>query len=163
MRKDVGEDVVGNTTHELRLQGIQRLSGAVALIEASRAQCLEDLDVLVQGKDESEPKGLPVARRRDGWSFLLADAEDMQRLNRITLDGETVLVQIAGELVDAAALAWAYDCANVYAPKAIAAFEYLSRVARSDQQGAAAFELMGLSSDVYNLISSTNGCDDSRF
>ena len=51
-------------------------------------------------KDEKGPKDLPVARRRDGWSFLLADAEDMQRLNRITVDGETALVQIAGELVD---------------------------------------------------------------
>lgn len=119
-------------------------------------------------KDELGPKGLPVARRRDGWSFLLADAEDMQRLNRVTLDGETVLVQIAGELVDAAALAWACDCADVYAPRAIAAFRYLSRVARSDQQEADVFELMGLSPDVYSLISSPAGCndvacDDSRF
>lgn len=119
-------------------------------------------------KDELGPKGLPVARRRDGWSFLLADAEDMQRLNRVTVDGETVLVQIAGELVDAAALAWAYDCADVYAPKAIVAFGHLSRVARSDQQEAEVFELMGLSPDVYNVITSIASCnnashDDSRF
>lgn len=111
-------------------------------------------------KEERGPKGLPVARRRDGWSFLLADPEDMQRLNRVTLDGETVLVQIAGELVDAAALAWACDCVGVYAPKAIAAFGHLSRVARSDQQETDVFELMGLSPDIYNLISSTAGYDD---
>ena len=45
-----------------------------------------------------------MARRRDGWSFLLADAEDIQRINRVTVDGETVLVQMAGELVDVSAL-----------------------------------------------------------
>lgn len=111
-------------------------------------------------KDELGPKGLPVARRRDGWSFLLADAEDMQRLNRVTLDGETVLIQIAGELVDAAALAWACDCGDIYVHKAIAAFGYLSRMAYSDKRDANVCELMGMSPDVYNLICSIIGCDD---
>ena len=60
-------------------------------------------------KEEPGPKGLPVARRRDGWSFLIADAEDMQRLNRVTVDGETVLVQIAGEFVDATAFSLMYS------------------------------------------------------
>lgn len=60
-------------------------------------------------REEPGPKGLPVARRRDGWSFLVADADDLQRLNRVTLDGETVLIQIAGELVDATTLAWASE------------------------------------------------------
>lgn len=66
-------------------------------------------------KEELGPKGLPIARRRDGWSFLIADADDLQRLNRVTLDGETVLIQIAGELVDATALAWACDVCERYA------------------------------------------------
>lgn len=70
-------------------------------------------------KDERGPKGLPVARRRDGWSFLLADAEDMQRLNRVTVDGETVLAQIAGELVDVSALMWASEVADVLAPQIV--------------------------------------------
>lgn len=65
-------------------------------------------------KNELGPKSLPVARRRDGWSFLVADADDLQKLNRITLDGETVLIQIAGELVDAASLSWAYDICERY-------------------------------------------------
>lgn len=68
-------------------------------------------------KNELGPKGLPVARRRDGWSFLVADADDLQRLNRVTLDGETALIQIAGELVDVAALSWAYDVVEDLAPK----------------------------------------------
>lgn len=70
-------------------------------------------------KDEKGPKDLPVARRRDGWSFLLADAEDMQRLNRVTVDGETVLAQIAGELVDVSALMWASEVADVLAPQIV--------------------------------------------
>lgn len=78
-------------------------------------------------KDETGPKGLPVARRRDGWSFLIADAEDMQRLNRITMDGETVLIQVKGELVDAAALSWAYDMVEEYVPKIMLAFKSFSK------------------------------------
>lgn len=70
-------------------------------------------------KDEKGPKDIPVARRRDGWSFLLADAEDMQRLNRVTVDGETVLVQMAGELVDVSALMWASEVADVLAPQIV--------------------------------------------
>lgn len=79
-------------------------------------------------KDELGPKGLPIARRRDGWSFLIADADDLQRLNRVTLDGETVLIQIAGELVDATALTWACDCAEEYPYKAVAAHRFLSSI-----------------------------------
>lgn len=81
-------------------------------------------------KEEPGPKGLPVARRRDGWSFLIADAEDLQRLNRVTVDGETILIQIAGELVDTTALAWAYDCAEEYASKI--AIVYRAAVSVSD-------------------------------
>lgn len=75
-------------------------------------------------KGEPGPKGLPVARRRDGWSFLIADADDMQKLNRVTMDGETVLIQIEGELVDAAALAWACDVAEEYGPKILFACKH---------------------------------------
>lgn len=78
-------------------------------------------------KEEPGPTGLPVARRRDGWSFLIADENDIPKLNRLTVDGETVLVKIAGELVDAAALSWAYDVAEEYVPRAAAAFDFLMR------------------------------------
>ncbi len=82
-------------------------------------------------KEEPGPKGFPVARRRDGWSFLIADAEDLQRLNRVTLDGETVLVQIAGELVDATALAWAHDVIEKYGPMASSAYATTELVGNS--------------------------------
>ena len=73
-------------------------------------------------KDEPGPKELPVARRRDGWSFLLADAEDMQRLNRVTLDGETILARVAGEFIDVATLAGAFDIVERYVPMTCAAY-----------------------------------------
>lgn len=78
-------------------------------------------------KDDPGPKGLPVARRRDGWSFLIADADDMRSLNRVTMDGETVLIQVEGELVDAAALAWACDVAEEFLPNILRAYGYLLR------------------------------------
>lgn len=65
-------------------------------------------------REEPGPTGLPVARRRNGWSFLIADADDLDRLNRLTVDGETVLARVAGELVDVAALSWAYDVTSEY-------------------------------------------------
>lgn len=101
-------------------------------------------------KDELGPKGLPVARRRDGWSFLLADAEDMQRLNRVTLDGETVLVQIAGELVDAAALTWALEVADVFMPQ-IAQFPRLLKTT-----GANCLEALGVPASVLQESNLTN-------
>lgn len=73
-------------------------------------------------KDEKGPKDLPVARRRNGWSFLLADAEDMQRLNRVTVDGETIFTRVAGEFIDIATLTGAFDIVERYAPMIYAAY-----------------------------------------
>ena len=99
-------------------------------------------------KDEKGAKGLPVARRRDGWSFLLADADDMQNLNRVTLDGETVLVQMAGELVDVSALSWATEVADVLAPQ-IAQFHRLL-----ESTGAERAEDLGIPAVILQEIAS---------
>ncbi|WP_251230353.1 hypothetical protein [Adlercreutzia aquisgranensis] len=101
-------------------------------------------------KDEKGPKDLPVARRRDGWSFLLADAEDMQRLNRVTLDGETVLVQMAGELVDASALSWASEVTDSLAPQ-IAQFNCLL-----ESTGAQRVEDLGIPATILPEITSSS-------
>lgn len=73
-------------------------------------------EAAVAYREEPGPTGLPVARRRDGWSFLVADADDLERINRLTVDGETVLIRVAGDLVDASALSWAHECAEEVAP-----------------------------------------------
>lgn len=113
-------------------------------------------------KDEPGPKGLPVARRRDGWSFLIADADDLQRLNRVTLDGETVLIQIAGELVDAPALTWACDCAEEYPYKAISGYRFLSGISDTDRSEDVLARL-GISSSCFRLMMNMqNQSDDNE-
>lgn len=77
-------------------------------------------------KNESGPTGLPIARRRDGWSFLIADEEDLEKLNRLTMDGETVLAQIAGELIDMTALSWAYSIADEYSQMILRAYSFFT-------------------------------------
>ena len=95
------------------------------------------------------------ARRTSRWpagamvgSFLLADAEDMQRLNRITVDGETALVQIAGELVDVSALSWASEVADMLAPQ-IAQFHRLL-----ESTGTERVEDLGIPASVLQEVSS---------
>ena len=107
-------------------------------------------------KEEPGPKGLPVARRRDGWSFLIADAEDMQRLNRVTVDGETVLVQIAGELVDATAFSLMYSVVEEYAPMVSTAFYGLARlkVDGSEENVEGLFDLIGVPKNVFLTLES---------
>lgn len=114
-------------------------------------------------REEPGPTGLPVARRRDGWSFLIADADDLDRLNRLTMDGETVLARVAGELVDVAALTWAYDVSEEY-PSLI-----LSSLRSSDlvsPEGTGKMEMeMGVPHSVVEMVSriftSTNQGRDS--
>lgn len=103
-------------------------------------------------KGEPGPKGLPVARRRDGWSFLIADADDLQRLNRVTVDGETVLIQVAGELVDVAALSFACDVAETYGPMASVAFRHLAAQAESGESGWDVFEKIGMAASTLEFL-----------
>lgn len=103
-------------------------------------------------KSEPGPKGLPVARRRDGWSFLIADADDLQRLNRVTVDGETVLIQVAGEVVDMATLSFAYDVAESYGPMASIAYRHLVAQAESGESGWSVFEKMGMAASTLALL-----------
>lgn len=113
-------------------------------------------------RDEPGPTGLPVARRRDGWSFLIADADDLERLNRLTVDGETVLVRIAGELVDAAALSWAYDVASGYREMALSV---LSSAPLVSPGRISIEEAMGIPPSVLGEMSAAEGASQeaSRF
>lgn len=107
-------------------------------------------------RETVNPKGLPVARRRDGWSFLVADPDDVEKLLRMTVDGETVLVRVAGELVDATALRWAYDVAEDVAPMAVAAHGHLVGLL-GNQDGvdveSEACRLMGFSREAFDAVS----------
>lgn len=76
-------------------------------------------------RDVVDGAGLPTARRRDGWSFLVADPGDVDVLDRLTLDGEIVLERMAGRLVDAARIMRAYDAAEDLGPRTVAAHAHL--------------------------------------
>ena len=99
-------------------------------------------------KNETGPVHLPVARRRDGWSFLIADADDLQEIHRITLDGETVLVSVMDELIDTTALNWAWDLIKEYAPKAIVAHQVFTAIQPSDVDAG----LLGMSGSAFGVL-----------
>lgn len=99
--------------------------------------------------------GLPVARRRDGWSFLLADAGDVAILERLTIDGEIVLERIAGALVDAAVLMRAYDAADDLGPRVVSAHAYLEALLGDGGAGDPEEEIcrhMGMTAETWREI-----------
>lgn len=42
----------------------------------------------------------PTARRKRGWRFLLAEASELSAIESLSIDGQTVLMKVAGELTD---------------------------------------------------------------
>ena len=48
-------------------------------------------------RNDLNPHGLPVARRRDDWSFVIADEADLAMLLKVNVDGEDVLVRQGDE------------------------------------------------------------------
>ena len=76
-------------------------------------------------RDVVDGAGLPIARRRDGWSFLVADPGDVDVLDRLTFDGEIVLERMAGRLVDAARMMRTYAAAEDLGPRTVAAHAHL--------------------------------------
>ncbi|WP_165046336.1 hypothetical protein [Adlercreutzia sp. ZJ138] len=54
-------------------------------------------DAYVEGTQEGET---PVARRKRGWRFLLAEASELESIEAVSIDGQTTLMRISGELAD---------------------------------------------------------------
>lgn len=53
----------------------------------------------------------PVARRKRGWMFLLADASELEHVELVVVDGEAIMKRVFGELVDLQAFdEAAYEC-----------------------------------------------------
>lgn len=62
-------------------------------------------------KAEEDDGPLPAARRRRGWEFLLADAEELGHVELVVVDGEAIMKRVFGELVDLQAFdEAAYEC-----------------------------------------------------
>lgn len=57
-------------------------------------------DVSASYREGIADEEVPVARRRKGWRFLLAQASEIEDIRSIDIDGSTVMRRIAGELAD---------------------------------------------------------------
>lgn len=86
-------------------------------------------------RNATGPGGLPVARRRDGWCFLIADSDDLQRLERVTVDGDTVAARVSGELVYLTSIDHHYEVAEEVNPHIATAHSHL--VSSTGTQGNA--------------------------
>lgn len=89
-----------------------------------------EADKAYQG--DLNPHGLPVARRRDGWSFVIADEADLDTLLKASVDGEDVLIRQGDEFIDALRLKVASDVAYSVNPASVSAHDYY-QVAAQDQ------------------------------
>lgn len=108
---------------------------------------------LYRGDGES-PAGLPIARRIDGWSCILADSEDLEHLLRVTVDGEDALVRQGEEFADGFMLNCSADCAFATNPKAVATHDYFAAALRGVDGGPDDEELckiVGHSESAYEL------------
>lgn len=57
----------------------------------------EVAEAYAKAADEGET---PIARRKRGWKFLLAEARELPGVESVVIDGQTTLMRIAGELAD---------------------------------------------------------------
>ena len=96
-----------------------------------------------------------MARRRDGWSFLIADEDDLKTLNRLTMDGETVLASFSDELIDVSALAWANYIIDQLIPVTQATYRGLNQHCLRNEANAnnnSLTSLMGMPPEVLHSI-----------
>lgn len=81
---------------------------------------------------------IPVAHRKKGWRFLLAESGEVEEIETVSIGGDMALQRICGELVDVLKLdetasAWIDGSDGIStAEKIVALFETLSRVGLAD-------------------------------
>ncbi len=79
----------------------------------------------------------PVARRRRGWRFLLAEASELEELEWVAVDGELALARVLGEMVDVGQLRrsaelWLGTSNRSVAEAVVQLFDELSTVSQAD-------------------------------
>lgn len=99
-------------------------------------------------QNDLNPHGLPVARRRDGWSFVIADENDLETLLKVSVDGEDVLVRQGDEFVDALRLKVASEVAYSVNPASVSTHDYY-QVAMQDQDPC---ERIGYTQSAYERV-----------
>lgn len=115
-------------------------------------------------RDVVDGAGLPIARRRDGWSFLVADPGAADVLDWFTFDGEIVLERMAGRLVDAVRMMRAYNAAEDLGPRTVAAHAHLEALMGDSDE--AICSRMGMDAATWRVVDSAQAasrprtCDD---
>lgn len=115
-------------------------------------------------RDVVDGAGLPIARRRDGWSFLVADPGAADVLDWLTFDGEIVLERMAGRLVDAVRMMRAYNAAEDLGPRTVAAHAHLEALMGDSDE--AICSRMGMDAAIWRVVDSAQAasrprtCDD---
>lgn len=94
-------------------------------------------DVNPSGAESCPDDETPVARRRRGWRFLLAEASEIDELESVAVDGEVALVRVLGEMVDVeqlmrSARLWLGTSNRSVAETIIQLFDVLSTVSQAD-------------------------------
>lgn len=102
---------------------------------------------------DAGPKGLLIARRRDGFSFVLADRTDLPYVNMATLDGQVVLMRVAGELVDCARFSYVSRLADSFIAQERSAYHYLATSTGDEVCEEALCEAMGMTPETERRIS----------
>lgn len=111
-------------------------------------------------RGDAEIGSTPVARRRRGWRFLLAEGAEVDEIETVRIGGDMVLQRICGELVDVlrldeTACAWVDGSAGMsIARKVVALFEALSRVGPADAKREETARMCGCSLALVNALQS---------
>lgn len=89
------------------------------------------------GIEECPDDEIPVARRRRGWRFLLAEASELDELEWVTVDSEVALARVLGEMVDVGQLRrsaelWLGTSIRSVAETIVQLFDELSAVSQAD-------------------------------
>lgn len=108
----------------------------------------------------AEVGSTPVARRRRGWRFLLAESAEVDEIETVSIGGDMVLQRICDELVDVlrldeTACAWVDGSDGMStAGKIVALFETLSRVGPADAKRKETARMCGCSLALVNALQS---------
>lgn len=89
------------------------------------------------GTEECPDDETPVAKRRRGWRFLLAEASELDELEWVAVDGEVALARVLGEMVDVGQLMrsarlWLGTPNQSVAETIVQLFDELSTVSQAD-------------------------------
>lgn len=89
------------------------------------------------GTEDCHDDETPVARRRRGWRFLLAEASEVAELESVAVDGEVALARVLSEMVDVGQLRrsaelWLGTSNRSVAEAIVQLFDELSAVSQTD-------------------------------